>query len=152
MRLCSLKTTFSKMIVSYLMVLVVPLIFGISLYATTLGITRRNVEEANLSVLNNVRDSVNISLSGISSMMRALLSDGNITALSNKDQYAAEDYKAMDEIQSTLSMSLLSNAYIDDILIYFHKADFILSSKSYLGRLGSMSLSLIHISEPTRRS
>ena len=117
MRLCSLKTTFSKMIVSYLMVLVVPLIFGISLYATTLGITRRNVEEANLSVLNNVRDSVNISLSGISSMMRALLSDGNITALSNKDQYAAEDYKAMDEIQSTLSMSLLSNAYIDDILI-----------------------------------
>ena len=46
-RLCSLKTTFSKMIVSYLMVLVVPLIFGISLYATTLGITRRNVEEAN---------------------------------------------------------------------------------------------------------
>ena len=30
-RLCSLKTTFSKMIVSYLMVLVVPLIFGISL-------------------------------------------------------------------------------------------------------------------------
>ena len=52
MRLCSLKTTFSKMIVSYLMVLVVPLIFGISLYATTLGITRRNVEEANLSVLN----------------------------------------------------------------------------------------------------
>ena len=88
-----------------------------------------------MSVLNNVRDSVNISLSGISSMMRALLSDGNITALSNKDQYAAEDYKAMDEIQSTLSMSLLSNAYIDDILIYFHKADFILSSKSYLGRL-----------------
>ena len=138
-RLCSLKTTFSKMIVSYLMVLVVPLIFGVSLYATTLGITRRNVEEANLSVLNNVRDSVNISLSGISSMMRALLSDGNITALSSKDQYAAEDYKAMDEIQSTLSMSLLSNAYIDDILIYFHKADFILSSKSYLSRLGSMS-------------
>lgn len=139
MRFCFFKTTFSKMIVSYLMVLVLPLIFGISLYATTLGITRKSVDEANLSVLNNVRDSVNISLSGISSMMRALLSDDNITALSNRAQYTVEDYEIMDEIQNTLSMSLLSNAYIDDILIYFHKADFILSSKSYLSYIESMS-------------
>lgn len=133
------KTTFSKMIISYLLVLVTPLIFGVSLFVTTLGITRKSVDEANLSVLDNVRDSVNISLSGISNMMRALLSDSNITALSNKLSYTPHDYSVMDDLQNTLSMSLLSNAYIDDILIYFHKADFVLSSKSYLSYVENMT-------------
>lgn len=101
------------MIVSYLMVLAIPLAFGISLFATTLGITRQTVEEANLSILNNVRDNVNISLSGISNMMRALLSDSNITSLSAKSSYTTQDYSVMGDLQKTISMSLLSNSYVE---------------------------------------
>jgi AraC-like DNA-binding protein len=138
-RLFSSKSTFFKMIVSYLMVLAIPLAFGISLFATTLGITRQTVEEANLSILNNVRDNVNISLSGISNMMRALLSDSNITSLSAKSSYTTQDYSVMGDLQKTISMSLLSNSYVDDILIYFHKSDFVLSSKSYLSGIESMT-------------
>lgn len=139
MRLFSSKSTFFKMIVSYLMVLAIPLAFGISLFATTLGITRQTVEEANLSILNNVRDNVNISLSGISNMMRALLSDSNITSLSAKSSYTTQDYSVMGDLQKTISMSLLSNSYVEDILIYFHKSDFVLSSKSYLSGIESMT-------------
>ena len=50
MRIFSRKNTFANIIISYLIVLVIPLIFGVSFFVTTLGITRRSVDEANLSV------------------------------------------------------------------------------------------------------
>ncbi|MCI9258253.1 helix-turn-helix domain-containing protein [Acutalibacter sp.] len=139
MRIFSRKNTFANIIISYLIVLVIPLIFGVSFFVTTLGITRRSVDEANLSVLDNMRDNVNINLSGISNMMRALLNDNAITSLSNKAGYTPQDYNMMDRLQNILSISLVSNAYIDDILIYFHKSDFVLSSKSYLHYIGDMT-------------
>lgn len=139
MRALGSKKTFSKIILSYIVVLVIPLIFGMSLYLTTLGIYKKNVDESNAQVLDNVRDSVNISLSGVSSMMRALLNENNITTLASKESYTYQDYTVMNSIQHTLSMSLLSNAYIDEIILYFHRSDYLLTSKSYLDQINTMS-------------
>lgn len=133
------KRTLSKLILSYIAVLVIPLVFGISLYYTTLDIYRKDVDDANLQVLDNVRDSVNVNLSGISTMMQALFNESNVITLSNKENYINFDYISMSSLQKKVSMSLLSNSYIDEILVYFHKSDCLLTSRDYLNDVKKMT-------------
>lgn len=126
------KATFQKIILSYISILIIPLVLGIVLYVSAIAMYIQDVHDANMQVLLNVKDSVNINLSGMSNLTQALLCENDIIKLSGKTSYKNTDYVLMSSVQKKLSMSIMSNDYIDDILIYFNKADFLLTSKEYL--------------------
>lgn len=133
-----INSTLRTIILSYIVVLLLPLLFGIILYSFAIQVVRTEADRAQLQVIDHVEDSVNYSIESMNNVIDALLVDNKINTLSKKTYYNKADYLKMRDIQNQLNLAAISNSYIDDIIIYFHQTDTVLSTQYYLSQVGNM--------------
>lgn len=133
-----INNTLRTIILSYTIVLLLPLMFGIALYSFAIQIVRTEVDKAQLQVLSHVEDSINSNIESMNSIMDSLLVDDKVTALSKKSSYRELDYQKMRDTQNKLNWVVISNNYVEDIILYFHQSDTALSTQRYLYQISKM--------------
>ena len=90
---------------------------------------RTEGDKAQMQVLSHVEGQVNFTLENMNSIIDTFLVSGKVENLSRRTDFGREEYQTMNEIQQELILTRLSNDYIDDLILYFHNSDTVLSSQ-----------------------
>ena len=124
--------------ISYCIVLLLPLLFGVMLYGFAIEVVREESTQMHEQILAHLEDTVNVSLGSMNSVLDSLVTNYDVTYLAKQRDFTTDDYWKMHAIQDKLRFARLSNNDIDDILIYFHGSDTLLGSQWYLHRVCEM--------------
>lgn len=125
----SKHSTLYTIVRSYVVVLLLPMLFGILLHSIALQMIRTEGDKAQMQVLSHVEGQVNFTLENMNSIIDTFLVSGKVENLSRRTDFGREEYQTMNEIQRELILTRLSNDYIDDLILYFHNSDTVLSSQ-----------------------
>lgn len=118
--------------ISYCVVLLFPIVFGVLLHSLAIHIVSEESQQAQTQMLDHMEETINASFESMNSVMDAMLVDQNVTSLMKRERgdFDSDDYWRMKNIQDRLRFVLLSNNYVEDILLYFHASDTVLSANS----------------------
>lgn len=116
-------SVFRTWVVSYLVVLLLPLIFSSIVYSFVYGIIRNNTATINEVSLKQTEESLNRIFSELRSTGSQLLTDQKVVSLS----YAAEPLSAIKlqnigQLQYELNRRSAYGSYISEIYVYFHNS------------------------------
>ena len=125
----SKHSTLYTIVRSYVVILLLPMLFGILLHSIALQMIRTEGDKAQMQVLSHVEGQVNFTLENMNSIIDTFLVSGKVENLSRPTDFGREEYQTMNEIQRELILTRLSNDYIDDLILYFHNSDTVLSSQ-----------------------
>ncbi len=125
----SKHSTLYTIVRSYVVILLLPMLFGILLHSIALQMIRTEGDKAQMQVLSHVEGQVNFTLENMNSIIDTFLVIGKVENLSRRTDFGREEYQTMNEIQQELILTRLSNDYIDDLVLYFHNSDTVLSSQ-----------------------
>lgn len=125
----SKHSTLYTIVRSYVVILLLPMLFGILLHSIALQMIRTEGDKAQMQVLSHVEGQVNFTLENMNSIIDTFLVIGKVENLSRRTDFGREEYQTMNEIQQELILTRLSNDYIDDLILYFHNSDTVLSSQ-----------------------
>ena len=125
----SKHSTLYTIVRSYVVILLLPMLFGILLHSIALQMIRTEGDKAQMQVLSHVEGQVNFTLENMNSIIDTFLVIGKVENLSRRTDFGREEYQTMNEIQQELILTRLSNEYIDDLILYFHNSDTVLSSQ-----------------------
>lgn len=122
-------------IISYLVVLVIPLLLSLLIFATSSDVVKRNTETINGLTLDQTSLSVNRIFSDASSIAKQLLAQQETASLT----YASmplNTYKreTIGKLQSKIREQTAYSSYIRDIYIYFDRLELCSSSKGMMSR------------------
>lgn len=122
-------------IISYLVVLVIPLLLSLLIFATSSDVVKRNTETINGLTLDQTSLSVNRIFSDASSIAKQLLAQQETASLT----YASaplNTYKreTIGKLQSKIREQTAYSSYIRDIYIYFDRLELCSSSKGMMTR------------------
>lgn len=122
-------------IISYLVVLVIPLLLSLLIFATSSDVVRRNTETINGLTLDQTSLSVNRIFSDASSTAKQLLTQQEIASLSYAD-LPLNTYKRenIGKLQSKIREQTAYSSYIRDIYIYFDRLELCTSTKGMMSR------------------
>ena len=125
----SKHSTLYTIVRSYVVILLLPMLFGILLHSIALQMIRTEGDKAQMQVLSHVEGQVNFTLENMNSIIDTFLVIGKVENLSRRTDFGREEYQTMNEIQQELILTRLSNDYIDDLILYFRNLDTVLSSQ-----------------------
>ena len=125
----SKHSTLYTIVRSYVVILLLPMLFGVLLHSIALQMIRTEGDKAQMQVLSHVEGQVNFTLENMNSIIDTFLVIGKVENLSRRTDFGREEYQTMNEIQQELILTRLSNDYIDDLILYFHNSDTVLSSQ-----------------------
>ncbi|MFV0399001.1 MAG: helix-turn-helix domain-containing protein [Oscillospiraceae bacterium] len=136
------RKTFRTILMSYGAVLIIPILFGFVFSILSLHIVRREVSTAQQQLLSHIEENIDTMVVRMNSTASALYVDASVNAMAKRKAYSPPDYVTMRSIQREISLIMLSNHYIDDILFYFHSSDSILGRDLYYSSIGRVSTDL----------
>jgi AraC-type DNA-binding domain-containing proteins len=127
--------TLTKLILSYLLVLVIPLLIGSYVYKETVQLAREEALRSNQSLLEQTRAIVDERLNELDAISKYIAMDRNIISLMNVERIAegSNDYYKVWDILSTNPKYNLTNKFIVDYFVFFKDNRLVLSSdRSYI--------------------
>jgi two-component system, response regulator YesN len=121
---------FIRFMVSYLIVLVMPMMLGIFGFSTAVNIVRKDIEDSNLSMLNQSKDILDEQLSVIHNMSMQIVNEPTVNALAGikevDDSFPYYDTKKA--INFLLNQRLyLNQDFIYNFYVYFRHTDYIIT-------------------------
>lgn len=121
---------FIRFMVSYLIVLVMPMMLGIIGFSTAVDIVRKDIEDSNLSMLNQSKDILDEQLSVIHNMSMQIVNEPTVNALASirevDDSFPYYDTKKA--INFLLNQRLyLNQDFIYNFYVYFRHTDYIIT-------------------------
>jgi len=128
--------TLTKLILSYLLVLVIPLLIGSYVYKETVQLAREEALRSNQSLLEQTRAIVDERLNELGAISKYIAMDRKIISLMNVERIAegSNDYYKVWDILSTNPKYNLTNKFIVDYFVFFKDNGLVLSSdRSYIG-------------------
>ncbi len=102
------------------------------------AIIRTEVDNAHMQLISHMGDSIGDNIENMNNVMDSLLANDSVKSLAQKTRYGKTDYLKMREIQDHLNLSVTANSYMDDIILYFHQSDTVLSTQYYFSRVGGI--------------
>jgi len=127
--------TLIKLIFSYLLVLVIPLLIGSYVYKETVELAREEALRSNQSLLEQTREIVDERLNELDAISKYIAMDRKIISLMNIEQIAegSNDYYKVWDILSSNPKYNLTNKFIVDYFVFFKDNQLVLSSdRSYI--------------------
>lgn len=124
---------------SYLILLIIPLIMGISTYSSSVQLSRSNVIAASETVLSQFGESIDNSLDAASQFALSISSSiqKSILSFSNKDSHSSEQIYAVRSAIDTLPIHMDSNGLTNNYFIIEYETDIVVSPR--VGYLTSYS-------------
>lgn len=118
-------------VISYLTIMVIPLIFGVGIYLYALHTTRIAVRTIHEHSILQVRDTFDGTLNDLRKVSYTMASSADKGGLSYREFSQNSDYPLnAAPLQKTISSYRIANDAIEEIYIYFPNNDYILSSIS----------------------
>jgi len=127
--------TLIKLILSYLLVLVIPLLIGSYVYKETVQLAQEEALRSNQSLLEQTREIVDERLNELDAISKYIAMDRKIISLMNIERIAegSNDYYKVWDILSTNPKYNLTNKFIVDYFVFFKDNELVLSSdRSYV--------------------
>ena len=110
------KSVFSLWIMSYLFILLVPVIFGATIYGYMLNMVSKQAETVQKETLHSSVDLTEQMLGGVQESAYSLLNTSLVNRLSLvRDQYSAQQYHDMAQLQENLYKVKCNSSYINEI-------------------------------------
>lgn len=122
---------FKKLIISYITVLCIPMLFlGIFIYFNIVSVISHQVEESMLTNLSEVKDVVDIRLSGINHIgIQLPFSQNILPSLFSQNLDNMSDYN-FHLLMGQLKDFRATNNFVENIYIYFRKYDLVIGADS----------------------
>ena len=98
----SKHSTLYTIVRSYVVILLLPMLFGILLHSIALQMIRTEGDKAQMQVLSHVEGQVNFTLENMNSIIDTFLVSGKVENLSRRTDFGREEYQTMNEIQQEL--------------------------------------------------
>ncbi len=120
---------FLRFLVSYLVVLFIPIIIGTVTYNEALSLVKRDLRELNLAVLKQSKDVLNNQLAEVETLVQQLSINPQINKFVPVQQpLHPDDYYKMKQVVDEVLPYKITRDFIYDFLIYFKNSDYIISS------------------------
>ncbi len=126
------KSIVLKWILSYLLVVIVLIGVNIIIYYKSTDIIKKEATEVNQGLLNQVQQAIDNNMKDVKKLALTLAVDDRIKGLMNTDtQLEVKQRYTISQLIKDMSYLSVSNGFIEDFYIYFHNADFVLSTSYY---------------------
>lgn len=129
---------FLQMFISYIFILIMPILLAAILYGYTLHIVRSQAEEMNMNILKMIRQEIDYELSNLYKVGSKIATDDRIQYLSGKEKFNASDqfdlYKVFLELDSLCS----SEDFISEMFVVLNNTQKVISNN------GNMSNELFY--------
>ena len=129
-------TVFRSWLVSYIIILIIPIITGIFVYTQSLATVKNEVSNVQLSAMTNLKSILDSRFEGFERICGQLSMNQDIkNMMVSYDNIDPNTVIYAYEAQKDLTSYTLSNPLLDNIYIYFNNADFMMSGRNkYNGR------------------
>lgn len=123
-------------LMSYIIMLILPLIVGSLLYKETLKIVKEDAKETNLSILEQSREVIEKSLTEVDALVMQLAMNTEINSLVNLNrELEGRDINKVVTVTSSLKPYVVANKFINTFHIYIKKPNIVLTSNaSYINK------------------
>lgn len=122
---------FLRFMLSYLMVLLIPLIIGGLTYNEALRLVNQNLRDLNLAVLKQSRDVLDKQLEEVGALVQQVLINPRINGfLETREPLSADDYYQMKKVLDEIGPYTITRNFIADFLVYFKNSNYIFSSET----------------------
>ena len=116
-----IKTVLLKWFLSYLFVLVIPIILSIGIYMYSLQITKSQSNKMNDALMGSVKVEIDNHINEIKKLFSRIALDADVQSATNiKGNFSAKDQILLYHLVNTLKNLNLSDDFIEDIFIYFN--------------------------------
>jgi two-component system, response regulator YesN len=130
MKKFNLASPFQQFILSYFLILLIPLALGIILYTTMIGPLKTNAQELNISVLHQSMNTMEEEINNIEELVRMSTLEGDIYTLFNKHRYNINTLPfTINNAREELNHFLTINDFIKFGYIYYADLDILLSDE-----------------------
>lgn len=121
-----------KYVMSYLLIMILPLLMGSILYARTMSVLKTELREMSLSVLEKGKDSIDHHLTSIDNFIYQLGSNKKIQDFKTIKELFKDgnSYKTYDILQEIFPYSVV-NSFVDSYFIYFRKSNSIVMPATF---------------------
>lgn len=127
-----------KIFISYIIVLCIPIVWGLLLYAQTLKQSREQAETINQNLMGIVKTECDNKMSQTIQTLDRIAMDRNIQILSARKEFETNDQYTLWTVYQDLSNSNFVDGNYRDIFVYFKNTDRVISKS------GSMTLNMFH--------
>lgn len=125
-----------RFLLSYIIILLIPLLIGVLAYNEAVRLVERDAREANLSLLEQTKDILDRRFDEIDSIVTQISNSTKINKMINVNgPLNGADAFVMYDVLRDLSYYTVRNSFIADFYIYFRNSDIIMSSRSTYIRL-----------------
>ncbi|WP_167859011.1 helix-turn-helix domain-containing protein [Paenibacillus cymbidii] len=118
------QSIFIQYLLSYLLVLIIPIIGGVMMYRQMIDVVEKDAVQSNLALLEQSKSSLEGRLAEVDNIVRLLSLDSKVTRLLAGGNNMFYDY----ELNLVLRNYKLTNNFIDSILVYINDSDKLISS------------------------
>jgi two-component system response regulator YesN len=123
--------TFRKLLASYAILLILPVLFGSLVYFTVINVITQGISNANQASLLQTKRLVDAKLSEFYSIADQLsINDSVLRISSAKEDITPNQRIVMTDVQKLLQQYKLVNSFVDQIYIYFPNSNYVLSNVS----------------------
>lgn len=127
------RSTYRIWILSYLFVLLIPMIFGVSIYVFAMKTVRQQAEMAQRETLRSVVEQTDRTLQQLQESVMAVLSTSTVDNVGkHKGEFDHSQYEMMAVVQENINKIKTNSSYIDEIYLYFPTKEYMLTSYTYL--------------------
>jgi len=127
-----------RYILSYLIALFIPLVFGSLIYREAIGIVEADTRKASLAILEQSRDVLDRQLMEIDKIIAQIAINPRVNHMlyTNKDPVYSEVY-GLNELERDLEFYTISNNLITDAYVFFNQPGIVVSSRTIYGSFES---------------
>lgn len=122
-----LKKTYSTYLWTYLIVLIIPLLFTFMGYLYAHNLVQDEINDIHFNILMQTRQSYDQIISVVDSQSYALISNSNIDSLKYKKEWEVKDLFSVQKLVSNLADTRNAVPYVDKLAVLFYENDSIVT-------------------------
>ena len=118
---------------SYFLILIIPILFSLGIYAYTLNITTREANKSNNALLTQVKLTIDNQVKEAYKMLEQISLNSKVQVASNvKQRFSSNDQYNLYEIVKDLKSYKMSNEYIADAFVYFNNTNTVIGENGHM--------------------
>lgn len=125
------RSLFKKLLLSYALVTLIPVLSSIVIYFESAEIIRNEITGANDIILTQVREALDNNFEDMESLILRIALNSRVNTLMHVEElesnYRYVIYELIEELRSYATL----NGFIDDYYIYFEKGDFVVAPSAF---------------------
>lgn len=132
-KLIGSKSILFQYFISYILILLIPILFSIGVYSIAFKINRMQTEKINDALMAQVRMEIDQKIDDIKKILNQTALNDRVQVISrNSDNNQKKNQVLFGEIVKELRVYLLADDSINDLFIYLNSTDAVISNEGYM--------------------